>query len=153
MARLAQPPRGPAALTGPQRVPYHWRLFPAWIIATVSVGDLLSRLAAWWAARPTHTRVLLTLAFSVFLIELVLRRVAPRSRFYAGWTKVFQTIGKFWTAVILSIVYFLSVAGVAVFMRLRGKDLLDRALDPEPTFWRPHEPNPLGPRAAVRHQF
>jgi hypothetical protein len=79
--------------------------------------------------------------------------VAPRSRFYAGWTKVFQTLGRFWTAVILSVVYFVSVAVVSAFMKLRGKDLLDRTLDPEPTFWRPHEPNPLGPRAAVRHQF
>ena len=123
------------------------------MIASVSAGEIVGGVASWWAARPLHTRALLTLAFSVFLIELVLRRVAPRSRFYAGWTTVFQTIGKFWTAVILSIVYFVSVAVVSVFMKLRGQDLLDRALDPEPTFWRPHEPNPLGPRTAVRHQF
>ena len=123
------------------------------MIASVGVGDLANRVAGWWAGRPYHTRVLLTLATAVFVTELVLRRVAPRSRFYAGWTKLFQTIGKFWTAVILSVVYFLSVAVVSVFMKLRGKDLLDRALDPEPTFWRPHDPNPLGPRAAARHQF
>jgi hypothetical protein len=24
---------------------------------------------------------------------------------------------------------------------------------PEATFWRAHDPNPLGPQAAVRHQF
>ena len=118
-----------------------------------SLADVATRAAQWWAARPVHTRVLLTLATAVFVTELVLRRVAPRSRFYAGWTRVFQTIGRFWTAVILSIVYFVSVAVVSVAMKLRGKDLLDRALDAEPTFWRPHEPNPLGPHAAVRHQF
>jgi hypothetical protein len=50
-------------------------------------------------------------------------------------------------------VYFVSVSFVSIFMKLRGRDLLDRGLDPEPTFWRPHEPNPLGERAAVRHQF
>jgi len=38
-------------------------------------------------------------------------------------------------------------------MRLFGKDPLDRKLKAEPTFWREHEPNPLGPAAAVRHQF
>jgi hypothetical protein len=119
----------------------------------VGVAEIAARAAEWWSARPLHTRALLTLATTVFVIELVLRRVAPRSRFYAGWTKVFQTIGRFWTAVILSVVYFVSVMVVSVFMKLRGKDLLDRALDPEPTFWRPHEPNPLGPHAAVRHQF
>jgi len=123
------------------------------MIASRSVADVGARVGQWWAGRPLHTRVLLSLAITVFLTELVLRRVAPRSRFYAGWTRTFQTIGKFWTAVILSVVYFVSVAVVSVAMKLRGKDLLDRGLDPEPTFWRPHEPNPLGPRAAARHQF
>lgn len=113
----------------------------------------MTRIEHWWAARPVHTRVLLTFATSVFVIELVLRRVAPGSRLYAGWTRVFQTIGKFWTAIILSIVYFLSVAGVSIFMKLFGKDPLDRGLQPEPSFWRAHEPNPLGPKAAARHQF
>ena len=38
-------------------------------------------------------------------------------------------------------------------MRLFGKDPLDRSLAPEPSFWRAHEPNPLGPERAARHQF
>jgi hypothetical protein len=128
-------------------------LSAAWIIVYGSIADILAPMGQWWAGRSLHTRVLLSLAVTVFVTELVLRRVAPRSRFYAGWTKTFQVIGKFWTAVILSIVYFASVAMVSVFMKLRGKDLLDRTLRPEPTFWRPHDPNPLGPRAASRHQF
>jgi hypothetical protein len=37
--------------------------------------------------------------------------------------------------------------------RLFGKDLHDRGLAPEPSFWRAHEPNPLGPERAARHQF
>jgi len=123
------------------------------MLAIGSATDAVTRLGHWLAGLPLHTRVLLGLATTVFVVELVLRRVAPGSRFYAGWTKVFQTIGKFWTAVILSFVYFLSVALVSVFMKLRGKDLLDRGLEDEPTFWRPHEPNPLGPRVATRHQF
>jgi hypothetical protein len=123
------------------------------MIATGSVADVAARVGQWWAGRPLHTRVLLSLAVTVFVTELLLRRVAPRSRFYAGWTRTFQTIGKFWTAVILSFVYFLSVSAVSLFMKLRGKDLLDRTMRPEPTFWRPHDPNPLGPRLAARHQF
>ena len=86
-------------------------------------------------------------------VELLLRRFAPKSRAYAAWQHVFETIGSLWTAVILSIVYFLSVSLVAAGMRLFGKDPLDRSLRAEPTFWRPHEPNPLGPRASARHQF
>ena len=72
------------------------------MLALISVADLGTRVATWWATRPVHTRVLLVFATTVFIIELVLRRVAPDSRVYATWTKVFQTIGKFWTAVILS---------------------------------------------------
>jgi hypothetical protein len=55
--------------------------------------------------------------------------------------------------VILGVIYFVSVSVVGIAMRLMGKDPLDRGLKPEPTFWRTHEPNPLGPRAASRHQF
>lgn len=86
-------------------------------------------------------------------VELLLRRFAPRSRAYAAWTHFFESLGSVWTAVILAIVYFVSVSLVALGMRLFGKDPLDRSLRAEPSFWRPHEPNPLGPRAAARHQF
>ena len=123
------------------------------MIASVGVTDLVARVGDWIAGLPLHTRVLLELATTVFVTELVLRRVAPRSRFYAGWTRAFQAVGRVWTAVILGIVYFVSVALVSAFMKLFGKDPLDRRLQSEPTSWRPHEPNPLGPRAAARHQF
>jgi hypothetical protein len=86
-------------------------------------------------------------------VELLLRRFAPRSRAYAAWQHFFESIGAVWTAVILALVYFVSVSLVAVGMRLFGKDPLDRSLRPEPSFWRPHEPNPHGPSAAARHQF
>jgi len=69
------------------------------------------------------------------------------------WTAFFQGIGKVWTAVILALVYFLSVGPVGLVMRLVGHDPLDRRLAPEPSFWRAHEPNPLGAERAARHQF
>lgn len=119
----------------------------------MTLADIPARLAAWFAARPTHTKVLLAVATAMFLIELGLRRFAPRSTAYAKWTALFHAIGAFWTAIILSLVYFLSVSAVSLGMKLARKDPLDRRLGPEPTFWRPHEPNPLGARAAARHQF
>ena len=79
------------------------------------------------------------------LVELGFRRFAPKSKAYARWTAFFQGIGSVWTAVILSLVYVLSVGPIGVLMRLFGKDPLDRELAPEPSFWRAHEPNPLGP--------
>jgi hypothetical protein len=119
----------------------------------VSVSDIFARVQAWALGLPTHTRILLTLATTVLLVELAFRRFAPRSAAYRKWTAAFVVIGSIWTAVILSIVYFASVSIVGIGMKLLGKDPLDRGLAPEPSFWRNHEPNPLGPRAASRHQF
>ena len=119
----------------------------------VNLPAPLASVVGWLAALPVHTKVLLSLATTVMLVELAFRRFAPRSAAYAKWTAFFHRVGAVWTAVILSVVYFFSVALVSTFMRLFGKDPLDRALDPEPSFWRAHEPNPLGPEAAARHQF
>jgi hypothetical protein len=115
--------------------------------------SILGRITHWYATRPTHTRVLLVLATTVLVVELALRRFAPKSSVYKKWTHVFESIGVVWTAILLSLVYFLSVSLVALLVKLFGKDPLDRGLDAEASFWRAHEPNPLGAAAAVRHQF
>jgi hypothetical protein len=114
----------------------------------VTPSELLATIAAW----PFRGKVLL-FATSVVLIELAFRRFAPKSRAYARWTSFFQAIGMVWTAVLLSVIYIFSVGPVSLFMKLSGKDPLDRALEREASFWRAHDPNPLGPAAAVRHQF
>ena len=105
------------------------------------------------AALPLHTKVLLGLATTVLVVELLFRRFAPRSAAYRRWTAGIEKVGMVWTAVILSFVYFTTVAMAGIGMRLLRKDPLDRSLRDEPTFWRPHEPNPLGPAASTRHQF
>jgi hypothetical protein len=51
------------------------------------------------------------------------------------------------------LIYTLSVGPIGFFMRLVGKDPLDRTLAAEPSFWRAYEPNPLGPERAAQHQF
>ena len=107
---------------------------------------------AWFAALPWRWK-LVALAALVVLVEVGFRRYAPRSRAYAGWTAFFEGIGKVWTALLLAIIYVLSVGPVGLVMRLFGQDPLDRRLAPEPSFWRAHEPNPLGPERAARHQF
>jgi hypothetical protein len=111
-------------------------------------NTVLASVVTWMAGHK-----ILTFACSVLVIELAFRQFAPKSKAYKNWTLVFMTIGKFWTAVILSIVYFISVALVSLFMKLFLKDPLDRSLEKEPSFWRKHDPNPLGPHAAARHQF
>ena len=113
----------------------------------MSTTDFSGRLLAWAQGLPLHTKMLLTLATSVLLVELAFRRFAPRSAAYRKWTAAFVVIGSVWTAIILSIVYF--TFGVA-----RG-DRHEAAAARIPwtagwtrsrRFWRIHEPNPLGPR-------
>jgi hypothetical protein len=112
----------------------------------------LSDAFAWLAALSWRGK-LVGLATIVVVVELGLRRFAPKSRAYARWTGFFEGLGKVWTAVLLAIVYVFSVGPVGLVMRLFGHDPLDRRLAPEPSFWRAHEPNPLGPERAARHQF
>jgi membrane-associated protease RseP (regulator of RpoE activity) len=106
-----------------------------------------------WLAELPWQRKLLVLASLVVLIELALRHLARGSRVYRLWTAFFESIGKVWTAVILALVYLLSVGPIGLIMRLAGKDPLDRSLASRPSFWHAHEPNPLGPERAARHQF
>jgi hypothetical protein len=114
----------------------------------VTIASALTAVWAW----PLRYK-LLVFAALVVLTELLLRRFARSSRFYTGWTRTFEWIGSVWTAILLSVIYVVGVGPVSLFMRISGRDLLDRALAPRPTYWRPHEPNPLGPEAAARHQF
>jgi hypothetical protein len=96
---------------------------------------------------------LLAFATLVVLVELAFRRFAPKSRLYERWTAFFKAVGAVWTAVLLGVIYVLSVGPIGIAMRLLGKDPLDRSLAPEASFWRAHQPNPLGPERAARHQF
>jgi len=118
----------------------------------VDSPSFLTTAIEWLAGLSLRGKIFV-FACTVVTIELAFRYLAPRSKAYAAWTKAFESVGKVWTVVLLSIIYFLSVAGVSIFMKLFGKDPLDRTLAPEPSFWRKHEPNPLGPHAAARHQF
>lgn len=119
----------------------------------MSPSDIFAPISAWFAARPPFTRGILIFATSVVVVELLFRRLAPKSAAYKRWTAFFEGIGAVWSAVILGLIYFLSVSLTSAFLKLTGNDPLDRTLRPEPSFWKVHEPNPLGPEAAARHQF
>jgi hypothetical protein len=106
-----------------------------------------------WVGELSLRWKILAFATTVVVIELLFRHLAPKSRAYARWTRFFKGIGTVWTAVILALVYLLSVGPIGLVMRLAGHDPLDRSLAPEPSFWRSHEPNPLGAERAARHQF
>jgi hypothetical protein len=112
----------------------------------------LHEALGWFTALSWRGK-LVAFATAVVLVELGFRHLAPKSAAYRRWTAFFQGIGKVWTAVLLAVIYVLSVGPVGLVMRLLGHDPLDRRLAPEPSFWRAHEPNPLGPERAARHQF
>ena len=118
----------------------------------MTLADFFAHIAQRFAAWPTYRKTLLAVAVVIFLVELALRRFAPKSRFYKGWTHTFESIGNVWSAVFLSIIYVLSVGPIGLAMRALGKDPLDRAIG-QGSAWKSHEPNPLGPKAAARHQF
>lgn len=115
--------------------------------------ESLAKLPIALGALSPLRRGILGLAVGSFVVEILLRYLAPRSRIYASWTHAIEAVGGVWTAVLLAIVYFAPVSVMSILSRLSGKDFLDRSLRPEPSFWRAHEPNPLGPSAATRHQF
>jgi hypothetical protein len=112
----------------------------------------LEAFSAFWLGLPFRWKAL-SFALLILVIELGLRYGAPKSAAFARWQAFFKAVGAVWTTVLLSLIYLLSVGPISVAMRLFAKDLLDRELTPEPTLWRPHEPNPLGPEAAARRQF
>jgi len=112
----------------------------------------LQDVIAWIGDLPLRWKVL-CLASTIVLVELAFRHLAPRSKAYEKWTAFFRGIGVVWTAIILSVVYVVSVGPIGLGMRLLRQDPLDRGLGAEPTFWRAHEPNPLGAARAARHQF
>ena len=111
------------------------------------LSDFLSHLLAKWSAWPLWRKSVLALAFLAFLIDLTLRIAAPKSEARKAWMRGVERVGAFWTGIILSFVYFLTVAALGIGMKLLGKDLLDKSLKPEPTYWRRHEQNQRRVRA------
>jgi len=116
------------------------------------LSSLMQDPWGWLVARPFQQKLLLAAAV-VVVVELLFRKLAPKSRAYAAWTRFFEGSGHVWTGVLLAIIYFLSVSLVSAVMKLRGHDPLDRTLAVEPSFWRDHDPGPLDARAAVKHLF
>ncbi len=114
-----------------------------------SVGGLVERVAGL----SLHWKIVLGIGTVILLAELFLGKLFPRSPAYRVWKAGVEGLGRFWTAIILSVVYLFSVGPVSLAMRLLGRDMLDRKVEPARSWWRAHEPNPLGPEAAARHQF
>lgn len=76
------------------------------------------------------------LAGGVFFIVMAVRQWASFRLAYKGWMAVAQVIGGAVTRLILIVVYYCVFTPVALFLRLMGKDHLERRRDPgRTTFW------------------
>src|SRR5262245_13855082 len=132
-----------------------WRARSSAFRAAFNVGVVVliaSWLAPWWLNRKPLLRVLLASGTLMTTVELSLGQY-PKSPAHVRWTRFVHGIGAVWTSVILSVVYAVAVGPIGVIMKVFRQDPLDRRLAPEPSFWRGHQSNPLGPEAAARHQF
>src|SRR5690349_18576593 len=87
----------------------------------------------WLAAHPVK-HAFQALFLLVILTEIVLRVFFKESKAAKAWTAFFtkvsnnvvlQFLAKFWTGVILSIVYFVTLPFITLFQRLAGSDPLD----------------------------
>lgn len=115
----------------------------------MNLGTLWER----YLALSTTMQILIPLFFFVVGGELLLSKAFPKSAAYRAWKGFFDKLGHLWSVVLLSIIYFVAVGPVALGLKLAGKDVLDLGLEPETSFWRKHEKNPLDPLRAARHQF
>lgn len=59
---------------------------------------------------------------------------------WAGWKKVAAIIGRTQTRILLTLFYFMVAGPAWVFMKLFGKDPLNRRTLDNATFWTDHEP-------------
>lgn len=74
------------------------------------------------------------------------------SLLWRGWKKFAHVLGIINTRILLTISYFVIFAFASLFTKLGRKDLLDRRMEPKPTFYYPHDPITASVEAC-RRQF
>jgi len=62
------------------------------------------------------------------------------SLIWRGWKKFAHVLGIINTRILLTISYFVILAFASFITMIGRKDLLDRRMNPKPTFYHPHEP-------------
>ena len=101
------------------------------------LGFLLAGAGHQWLARGHHTAALVLGALAVGVGGLGLVAPATIRRLYIGCMIVAFPVGWVVSQVMLAVMYFCVITPVALFFRLRGRDLLHRAAPPPEltSFW------------------
>lgn len=78
--------------------------------------------------------------------------VAFFSLIWRGWKKFAHVLGAINTRILLTVTYFIILSIAFVVAKLTGKDLIDRRMDPKPSYYHPH-PHVEADLAAAKRQF
>ena len=62
------------------------------------------------------------------------------SLIWRGWKKFAHVLGIINTRILLTVSYFVILAIAFLINKITKKDLLDRRMEPAPTFYHPHDP-------------
>jgi len=100
---------------------------------------ILLGLAGWWLRKRLEVELLFPLGLTLGAVVGLCGIVRPEALrpVYVGWMIVCSPIGWLVSYVLLGIVYYGVVTPLALVMRLRGRDPLDRTFDRQaPTYWK-----------------
>jgi hypothetical protein len=61
------------------------------------------------------------------------------SKIYEGWMLFARALAFVNTRVILTLFFIIVIGPIAIFLKLAGKDFLQRKIDSSPSFWKPRE--------------
>lgn len=62
------------------------------------------------------------------------------SLLWRGWKKFAHVLGIVNTKILLTIAYFIVMGIVSIITKIFGRDLIDRRMKPQPTFYHTREP-------------
>ncbi len=101
----------------------------------------LALAATEWCVRERPLLGLVLAAVAVICGVAGLFRPPLMRWIFVGWMVVVFPIGWLISSLILAVLFFLVITPVALFFRLRGRDLLDRHPAPDqPSYWQPKPP-------------
>ncbi len=87
---------------------------------------------------------------SILFVATAFTKPEVLTRFYQIWTKVGEFIGGIISKIVMFILYFGLFTPVAIFLRLLGKDLLNKKIDKsQESYWIDREMQPQ----SMKHQF
>ncbi len=109
------------------------------------VGGVFCLLASilWWRGRGNYPYFLLPGIALVLMGALFPHALKPLQK---AWMTLAILMGWVMTRFLLSLLFYLAITPLGIFMRLTGKDLLDQHIDRKaPSYWKNRPETPSSP--------